>query len=194
MPTWPATIVPYSCSPPGFIDPVLRFSADQGYEMRRSRFSRSRRTYQLVFWETANVMNFILDFIEREIRGGTLSFSWSYPYPMAVFSINAGTPNVLTTVYTHGLQSGDQVVVTGTNSHNNTYTVTRVNIQALQLQGTSGGSSEGSGGLVAQFFPYMVLQLDGDTLAPAELQHSFGPFRDDDSLTRLNLTFLEQFS
>lgn len=196
MPTWPSeTLVPvYACSPPGLLDPVLRFSSDQGYEIRRSQWSRSRRTYQLVYWGNSHELTIILDFIERELRGGAASFDWSYPYPSAIFSINAGTPQVLSTQWAHGLQTGDSVIVTNTNSHNGTYQVGRIHHTAVQLLGTSGGSSEGTGGKVTQFFPYMSLQLDGDSLQPPELSHGYGVFANNDGLARLTLTLREEFS
>lgn len=196
MPTWPpvTTIAPYSCSPHGIIDPVLRFSSDQGYEIRRSRHSRSRRTYQLVYWENAHLIMLLLDFIEREIRGGALSFDWTYPYPMRITQITAATPNLVQTPWHHGLQTGDQVVITNSATHNGIRTVTRVNLNNVSLQGTAGGSPEAAGGLIAAYFPYMSLQLDGDALAPPELQHSFGAFRDNESLARLTVSFKEEFA
>jgi hypothetical protein len=196
MPTWPSpALVPiHSCSPHGLIDPILRFSADQGYEIRRSRFSRSRRTYQLVYWHSADAIMILLDFIEREIRGGALSFVWTYPYPTQINSINAATPNLVATTWPHGLQTGDQVVITNTNSHNGTFTVTWVSLNHFSLQGTGGGSAEAAGGLAAQHFPFMTLTLEGDTLEPPELEHSFGAFRNNDALARLSLSFREEFA
>ena len=39
MPDFPTTPVPSSISAPEVIDPMLRFDADMGYEVRRARHS-----------------------------------------------------------------------------------------------------------------------------------------------------------
>ena len=196
MPTWPsATVIPpYSVSPFGIIDPVLRFSSDQGYEIRRSRWSRSRRVYQVTYWDSTNLILQIIDFIERELRVGALSFSWTYPYAQSITSISAATPNLLTTTYVHGLQTGDYAVLADTATHDGTYTVTRINANNVQLQGTTGGVAEGAIGTIAAYYPYMSLQLEGDTMQIPEAMHGWGAMVNDDGYIKLNLMFREEFA
>lgn len=194
MPTWPAAPIPHHVSAPGIIDPVLRFSVDQGYEVRRSRWSRSRRLYQVTYLGTANDILTLFDFLEREIRGGSLSFSWAYPFGQKIQSINTDVPNHLQTQWIHGLQSGDFVSIAGTVAHNAVYQVQRISFTGLNLLGTSGGTAEGTGGTLAPYFPFMSLQLEGDILPPPEVAHDFGAFRDNDSLTRVSFTFREEFA
>lgn len=193
MPLWPVTPVPYHVSAPGVLDPVLRMDTDQGYSVRRSRFSRRRRLYQVSYLGTADEIMILLDFIEGTIRGGALSFSWIYPYGQMIASISSATPNLLTTSYRHGLQTGDQVNIAGTVSHNGIFTVTVTGVTTATLTGTAGGSAEGAVGTVAFYLPFASLQLDGDTLPPPEVEHDFGPFRDNDSLTRLTVTIKQEF-
>jgi phage-related protein len=196
MPTWPTatTLQPYSCSPFGIVDPVLRFESDQGYSVRRSRYSRSRRLYQLVYWNQTDELLLLTDFIEREIRGGALSFAWTYPYPQLVSAITADSPNVVSTTYRHGLQTGDFVDITGAASHNGRYQIVRVGATQFSLTGTIGGSPEGSGSRVAVHLPYTALILDNDTMPIPDIQHGWNAFRDNVGLARLTLVLREEWA
>jgi phage-related protein len=195
MPTWPppSVLEPYSCSPHSIQDPVLRFEVDQGYSVRRSRHSRSRRLYQVMYFAATHELLIITDFIEREIRGGALSFAWTYPYPQAITAISAASPNVVTTTYVHGLQSQDHVDITGTLTHNGRYQITRVGPTQFALNGVTGGSPEGSGGSVAIHLPYATLLLDNDTMPAPDIMHGWNAFRDNVGLARLPLTIREEF-
>jgi hypothetical protein len=193
MPSWPTTPTPYSVSPFGLLDPVIRFEVDQGYSVRRSRWSRGRRLYQVTYLEPSDTLLPLTDFIERVIRGGALSFDWTYPYPSTLFSIVNSTPNAVTMTAAHGLQTGDQVVITGTASHNNTYTITRTGATTYTLDGTAGGTSEGAVGSAALVLPYAALVLENETLAPPDFQHDFGPLQDTNGLFRLALHIREEF-
>lgn len=176
------------------MDVVLKFESDQGYSVRRSRHSRNRRLYSLTYWATAHNLLQVLDFVEREIRGGALSFAWTYPYGQHIAFINNTVPNLVATTYVHGLQTGDQVAISNTATHNSIYTVTRVNANTLHLQDTSGGSGEGPGGRLAVHLPYASLQLENDTTPLPEPLHDYGPFIDDDSLTRISFLIREEFA
>jgi hypothetical protein len=171
----------------------LKFVTDAGYEVRRPRWSRSRRSYQVTYLGNAHELAPIYDFVEREIRVGALSFVWVHPYGASVTSISNATPNLLTMAYAHGWQSGDSITISGTSSHNNTFTVTRVSATQVSLNGTAGGAAEGALGVAALRLPYASLQVE-DALPVAEYEHAFGPQIDNKGLLRLSLVIQEQFA
>lgn len=191
MPTLPSSPAPLRVSAPQLIDPVLLQQFDQGYEHRRSRYSRGMRRFTLEYLLASNDLHTIIDFFERQTRGGALAFDWDYPYTHSIVSISNATPNVVTTQYNHGFQTNDQVTITGTASHNNTYTITRSSATAFTLTGTAGGSSEVVGN-VAMHFPYMVV-IAAEALPAPQYREGFGALRNDDGVFSWSLTIEERF-
>ncbi len=181
MPTWPILPLPYSVSPFGVIDPAHIAQVDQGYSLRRSKYSRSRRLYQIVYLDTADNIQILTDFIERVTRVNALAFDWTFPYAQTITTISTGNPNILTTVNTHGLQTRQQVVVANTATHNGTFTITRIDATSFALDGTSGGGGESIGD-VAFHAQTGVCVFPGDRMPIPEQQHAFGPLRDAEGL------------
>lgn len=191
MPTLPASPAPLRVSAPQLIDPVLIQVFDQGYEHRRSRYSRGYRRFTVEYFLTSNDLHTIIDFFERQTRGGALSFDWVYPYQHSIATISNGTPNVVTTTYNHGFQTNDQVTITSTASHNNTYVITRTSATAFSLNGTSGGSSEVIGN-VSLYFPYMVV-IASDAVPAINYTEGFGALQNDSGLFSWNIVIEERF-
>lgn len=193
MPTWPTVPEPQECTPFTVHDPMYEYAVDQGYRLRRSRSSRSRRGYTLMYLENADAMYVITDFIERVIRVNTLSFDWVYPYGSAIFNITSGNPNRVTMTHRHGMQTGQGAEIAGTATHDGLYVVTRFSDTDLDLDGTAGGVAEGVGTLAARF-PRMVCKFSGDMMHVPEILPDFGAFRDDEGLARLTFQIEEEFA
>jgi len=194
VPTWPVVPEPLRCTSFSIQDPIYEYAVDQGYRLRRSRSSRSRRGYTLTYLEDADTMFIITDFIERVIRGNALSFDWVYPYGSAILSINTSTPNRVNLTHRHGMQTGQGAEIVGTATHDGLYIVTRFTDTTLQLNGTSGGVGEGSMGTLAIRFARMVCKFSADTMPAPQIFSAFGPYRDDTGLGSLTFQIMEEFA
>ena len=193
MPSYPFPPAPYQVTPFQPIDPIYTMQVDQGYDIRRSRFSRRRRQFTMVYRNQASDIHAIMDFIERETRGQALAFDWTYPYPHTITNIANGAPNVVTTSHRHGYQTGDQAVITNTASHNGTYTIAYINQTQFSLDGTSGGASESIGN-VAFHLPRAMFLFQNGTVPLPQLVHDFGPLRDNDGLFNWSIQIQETFA
>ncbi len=192
MPTYPTLPLPYSCTPFGVIDPAYKVQVEQGYSIRRSRYSRSRHAYQITYLTGAGNILLLTDFIERELRVNALAFAWDYPYPSTIVSITAGSPNILTTLAPHGLQTRQQVTLNGTVAHDGLYTITRVGATSVALDGTAGGSGDTAGGMTLHL-PTAVCVFPGDTMPPPTFAQAFGPLRDAEGLFTFVVPIEEQY-
>ena len=192
MPTLPSSPAPQRVTPPQIIDPILIQQFDQGHEHRRSRYSHARRRYNLEYLVSADDLHILLDFFERQTRGGVLSFDWDYPYSHNIAGISTNIPNILTTAYEHGLQTNDQVVVDDTASHDGTYTITWFSTTKFLLVGTSGGTAEGAIGTVRQHFPKMAIVAPEQLPLPA-YREGFGALQNDSGLFDFAITLEEKF-
>ena len=182
MALYPNTPLPSSVSAPAIIDPVLRYSADSGIEIRRIRTSRPRRRYTLDYLgKTTEEMHYLRDFLMVH-RLGVTPFEFLHPTASDDVTFSNTTPVVLT-INTHGLITGQWVFIGNAPTPlNGLWTVTRINHYQLSLNG-SVASGTGTGGLsVVVYLPTAVAMFDQDTWnSPTKL---VGPERLGTSLVR----------
>jgi phage-related protein len=170
MPTFPLSPAPRSTTLAGVQHPQIVHRVDDGYELRRSRYTRGTRRYRLEYIVTTADFHVLQDFVYRETANGVLSVEWTFPYPHRIVSITAATPNVVTTVATHGYQTGDMVEISSTPTQNGTHTITRIGATTCSLDGSAGGTPA-TEGFVALYFPVMLIRLpDGEFPMPEKLK------------------------
>jgi hypothetical protein len=193
--TFPSSPKPSHVSAPAIIDPLLRYSVDQGYELRRPRTSRPRRRYVVEWAGRADAeyhysygMHLIRDFLGTT-RNGALPFQFIHPTASDVVTFSNTTPITLT--YSHGLVTSQWVYVTNAPTGlNGTWPVTRLDALNLTLNGST---AVGFGQcLVAVYLPYAVARFDNDTWeSPTKL---VGPEQFDASGARRNGVFAWQLT
>src|SRR5262245_32962125 len=111
---WPSDPRPSAVSAPEIIDPTLQYIVEQGYSIRRPRWSRPRRRWTLEYLGlTTSNMRLLRDMLLRH-RLGALEFSWTHPTALDVAVIQPTTPVRL--LYVHGLWTGMWVGVSNSPS------------------------------------------------------------------------------
>lgn len=160
MALFPLSPVPSSIAAPSFFDPMLAFSVDSGYELRRPRTSRPRRRF-LCEWlgKTTTEMRQIMDFV-LEHRLGSLSFEWYHMTAYDTVPASATTPVILT--YQHGLVTGQWVAIgSGPPGLVGFWPVTRLNATQISLNGTT--SAGAANVTVIVYLPNAVARFEQDT-------------------------------
>ena len=179
MALFPNTPLPSSVSAPSIIDPVLRYSSDQGIEIRRSRTSRPRRRYTLDYLgKTTTEMRTLRDFL-LTCRLGALPFQWIHPTAGDVGALSNTTPVVMTVL--HGLVTGQWIAMGGPHPLSGLWQITRLDIAHLALNGSSAAGVVADGAY-AVYLPTAVAIFDQETwTAPTKLigpeQTGGGPTR-----------------
>lgn len=162
-------------SPVAASDPVHSFRADSGLEITRARFSRPLLSFALSYLVDYQGYLQMRDFFMRETRGRALTFDWTFPHGHTIVTESTGTPIAITVAASHGLITGNQVVITGASaSANGTHTVTHVDGDTVTLDGTGAGPG-GTTGQMAPFYPKMRFR---DTAFPAATRFAPGPLKD----------------
>ena len=190
MPTFPATPLPQNTGLPAIEDTVLESRFDQGSIATRAKYTRSRKRFPLTYIGTLDEYYVFTDFFE-DVRGRATTFDWTFPHPSTVVAASADTPIVITTRTSHGLRTGDQVVVADVNGQaNGQRVVTRTGTSTVTLDGTT-GIATASSGTITRYFPQMrfVLSAAGWP-SPEKLD---GPPRDNHAILRWVITLEEGF-
>lgn len=160
MALYPVNPPPSNVSAPAIIDPVLRYSTDAGYEVRRARVSRPRRRYTLDYLgQTTATLRLIRDFIASQ-RANVVPCQFYHPLAVDLATINNTTPVILT--YEHGLVTGQWVGVGGGfGGINGFWQITRLGPFDISLNGTT---SSGTGQVsVIQYLPQALVVFSEDT-------------------------------
>ena len=190
MPTFPALPKPNSVEPPSLFDPALEVRFDGGAIATRSKYTAARQSFRLFFTTDLDDWYIINDFV-HDVRGRGLTFDWTFPDPHTVTDATAATPIAITTTASHGLRTGQTVIVAGVNAEaNGQRVVTRTGATTVTLDGTV-GVSPASQGSIGLYFPKMRLVLPaGEWPAPRKLT---GPVRDNIAYLQYALTVEEDF-
>jgi hypothetical protein len=179
MAQYPIVPAPSSVSAHASIDPVLRYSTDAGYEIRRARTSRPRRRYTLEYQGfTTEHMRLIRDFVYSQ-RANVLPFQFYHPTAVDLATIQSTTPVIVN--YPHDMVTGQWIGIgQGPAPLNGFWQVTRLGPYDLALNGST---ASGAGQVhVIQYLPYAIAVFDQDIwAAPTKLigpdQVASGPFR-----------------
>lgn len=162
MAEFPILPRPSSVSAPSIIDPLHRFSVDQGYEVRRTKFSRPRRRYEVI-WRGLPTRQYheLRDFVLQH-RLGLTPFSWTHPTAYDTVASNNTSPVWLS--YAHGLTTGQWIWVTNSQP-NTTLNGIRQVVRADHLNVYLPGTVAGGAGVatVSVHFPYAVARFPDDT-------------------------------
>jgi len=169
MPTYPNTPLPSMVSAPEIIDSSLRFSVDQGYEVRRARTSHPRRRWTLSYLgKTVDEMRIIRDFLQQQ-RLGVLDFAWAHPTAIDHVTIVPTTP-VTAQNWRHGLFTGMWVGIRGSPNpgiNEQYWSVIWVDDTQVRLNGTTAAGIAG-GADAWVFVPHAVGIFQDDTMASPE--------------------------
>ncbi|HEX6827134.1 MAG TPA: hypothetical protein VF077_12525 [Nitrospiraceae bacterium] len=151
MAFFPSTPTPSSISAPAIIDPMWRFEADAGIDIRRAKHSRPRRRYVLDYLgKTTTEMRTIRDFLQQQ-RLGVLAFQWFHSTAIELCTID-GTTTPAGVYFEHGLVTGQWIgIIQGPAVYNAFWQVTRFSHDALTLNGSAGNGS------VANAFAFVYL-------------------------------------
>lgn len=185
MVDWPTSPVPSSVSPAQLVDPAREFSADQGYTITRSKYSRGTRRYVVTYVGLrGHNLHVLQDFVRRVARGRANTFGFTMPFGHAVLFASNTTPIAVQTQYANGIQTYDWVTITGVLGNaaaNGTFQCTRVDGNNFAINGTIGSGTYTGGGLVFVRIPVMRLVVPETGEVPA-VEKLFGPVRDDRGL------------
>ena len=171
MALYPLTPYPSSISVATIHDPLYRFESDFGYEVRRSRYPRPLRRYQLDYLGlTTAEMRVLRDFIIT-LRLGLLTHQW-HPVlaPYDTVAITATTPVTLTFPGTHDYQVGQYLLVwlSTVPGLDGVWRISARNAVQVLLEntvGVAGGTCE-----VRPYLPQCVVEMPEDTWdAPVKL-------------------------
>lgn len=157
MAVYPVIPKPNIVSAPALIDPLVRFTSDAGYEVRRSRTSRPRRQYTMTYIaKHSGELHTIVDFVQQH-RNGAVDFSWIHPTAQDLVTLHDITPVWLSYTTPHGLHTGASLVIFNTEPasalEGNAYVVTRQNALQVSLNGTT---APGGGDRSAAVALYLV--------------------------------------
>jgi hypothetical protein len=193
MASWPNTVVPSEINPMPHIDPVLSSMYDQGYKFSRSRYSKSKRKFEIIYrgLSRTNLLEMYV-FIRDTLRGQANTFDWAFPYSEDVSSSSAATPIVITTTVPHGFRNGDTIITAGISdaSANGTFLISNVTATTFSLDGSSSGAS-GSGGTATRKF--LKMEINGSDEALYSLNKLLGPWENNEGFYTLELIFVERF-
>jgi phage-related protein len=170
MPTYPLPPFPSHVSPPAILDPMIEFSSDQGYQIRRARTSRPRRRWTLDYLgKTVDEMRQIRDFLQQS-RLGALEFAWAHPTAIDKVTVAATTP--VTVQWRHGLYTGMWIFIFNSPNpsiNNQAFQITRFNEITITLNGTSAAGINGTADALV-YVPHAVGIFREDTFeSPATL-------------------------
>ena len=170
MPSFPTTVLPSHVSPPAIIDPMIEFSSDQGYQIRRARTSRPRRRWTMDYLgKNVDELRQIRDFF-LQVRLGALEFAWGHPTAVDPVLVSPTTP--VTVQWRHGLYTGMWIfIANGPNPsiNNQAFQITRFNEITVTLNGTSAAGIQGLADAVV-YVPHAVGIFRDDTFeSPATL-------------------------
>lgn len=165
MALYPLTPVPSMVSAPEILDDMLSYRVDQGYEVRRAKYSRPRRRWSLEYLgKTTDEMRQIRDFLQQH-RLGALDFTWQHPTAFDTALFVPATPQSV--FWRHALFTGQWIVVYS--SPNPTlvggaFQVTYIDPITVTLNGTvaSGDAGVGEVGVVV---PHAVGRFQEGTMA-----------------------------
>lgn len=195
MPTWPSSPVPQATGLPVSSRSVALHQLDGGYQTRRAIVSRRRRRIGLQYFRLLTGEYYtLLDFVDRELAGGSLTFDWTFPFPHTIVNVTTATPTRIETGFPHGYQTSDWVTVAGVGAGiDGVRQVTWVSATEIDLDGTSGG---GTNGFVGMHFPTMYLEMPArgaelSTAQPTRLP-GYQP-RDNEGYYQLGYTLVEAF-
>lgn len=171
MAEFPFTPIPSAVSAPELIDVSLSYQVDQGYEVRRAKWSRPRRRWTLEYLgKSTDELRMIRDFLLQQ-RLGTLDFAWRHPTAIDPAVIDPGPP--VTANWRHGLFTGMWILVglspvPGVN--NTAWQIDRVNEVAVVLRGAVPSGIQGPG-IVQTYVPHAraVMSQDDTFASPTTL-------------------------
>ena len=69
------------------IDGVIRSEFDGGYVQTRARYTRLRKTWQIVYHQLSNVDKALIDAFVVTVQGGADSFTWTNPQDAATYDV-----------------------------------------------------------------------------------------------------------
>ena len=167
---YPFSPIPSHISVPAVIDPVLRYSVDQGYEIRRPRYSRPRRRYTLEYLgKTTTELRVIRNFLMMH-RLGVTPFEWLHSTAFDNAQVTSTTPVALTFIQ-HPFVDGDWVYIsnaTPNTSINGPHQILYFDPTAFYLLGTTAGGVGTCS--VSQYLPRAVGRFAEDTMeSPVKL-------------------------
>jgi hypothetical protein len=160
MAVWPISPLPSSVSAPAYIDPMLTFVSDSGYETRRSLHSRPRRRYTLDYLGKSTAeLRIIADFLQATRFGAGQQIEFYHPTASDIVVASNTTPIWL--FYNHALPTGAYVYVGSPPALEGIWHTTRIAPNAHSLDG-----SVAHGDIYVQvqvYIPYVVARMSDDT-------------------------------
>jgi hypothetical protein len=148
------------------MDPILRMSVDQGYEIRRARHSRPRRRYQLDYLgKTTAELHIVRDFLQQH-RLGLTPFEWAHGTAFDTASYLSTTPVIVS--FQHTFMTGQWVGISNSSPNtalNGFWPITYLSPNTFHLNGSVAGGA-GSCSVVA-YLPNAVGMFAEDTMEPA---------------------------
>jgi hypothetical protein len=158
---FPEFPLPSSISAPAIIDPMLRFQADSGYEVRRALASRPRRRYTVEYLgQTTHLMRYIRDFL-MDHRNGVLPFQWRHSTGLNSVPCTNTTPVWLQ--FMHGLVTGQWIDISGGAAPSllGQWQVTRIDSINISLNGSVAAGATTV--LVSHYLPFAVARFNENT-------------------------------
>lgn len=157
---YPDVPMPASISAPAWIDPIISYRSDGGYEVRRALASRPRQRYELVYLGVpVQEMRYLRDFLLAH-RLGVNTFEFRHLTAFNAVPVGNTTPVILT--YYHGLITGNWINIgAGPAALLGNWQVTRLASNSIALNGTV---AVGLGtAVVSTYLPYAVARFNENT-------------------------------
>ena len=142
MPTFPSDVrILRTATPIIYSDDQFVSQFDGGAIATRSKFLNRRGSVRLEYIVNHDNYLYLTDFFD-EVRGATLTFDFTFPYPHTECTTTASTPVSVTTRFRHGYRTGEWVFVSGTEPGvDGARQITRVSATEFTLDGTTGTSA-----------------------------------------------------
>lgn len=142
MAVYPLTPVPSSISAPASRDPMHQFTTDSGVTLRRAKWSRPLRRYQLDYLGLTTIdWRILRDFLQVQ-RLGALPFEFVHTTSLDATFYDNTTPVILHMYHTY--VTGQWVGIYNSTPHvtlNNYWQITRISPIALSLNGSTAGGA-----------------------------------------------------
>lgn len=191
MATYPDSPMPRSVNLPSINDPLIESRFDNGAIATRTKYTKVRKSYVLLYIGRLDDYYTIADFVEY-VRGRALTFDWVFPWPSSVVNATDATPIAISTYALHNLQTGNVVEVADVAPvANGQHIITRIGPTALTLDGTVGVVPSQTG-TITRYFPKMRLLLGTNNTFPAP-EKIEGPPSDNQGIWRWSVTLEEDF-
>lgn len=188
MPTYPIVQSLISATPLTYFDEQFVSQFDGGVIATRSRYLNRRASIQLSYLVANEGLVTLSDFFD-EVRGATLTFDFTYPYPHTGVSTTAATPVVATTPFSHGYRTGEQIDLQGVAPGvDGVYPVTKLSATTFSLDGSSSIVTS-STATVARHFP--AARFGTTQFGPFTPQRGFGAPANDSGMIPVVLTINE---